>query len=126
MLGNTISVTAAPTPTSGPSTADRAVGAVPVAIDPTGKDVSRGGKVLPAETEPPPAADVEEAVRKLNELVAKQQRDLSFHIDEASGRTVITVLDAATARVVRQIPSEEVLALARALSAMGAFLDEHA
>jgi flagellar protein FlaG len=48
---------------------------------------------------------------------------LSFRVDESSGRTVITVLDATTREIVRQIPSEEVLALARAIETSGALLD---
>jgi flagellar protein FlaG len=55
--------------------------------------------------------------------MAERERSLSFRVDEASGRTVITVLDATTQEVVRQIPSEEVLALARALEVSGALLD---
>ena len=53
-------------------------------------------------------------MRRLNELMAERERSLRFRVDEASGRTVITVLDATTHEVVRQIPSEELLALARA------------
>jgi flagellar protein FlaG len=55
--------------------------------------------------------------------MAERERSLIFRVDEASGRTVITVLDATTQEVVRQIPSEEVLVLARALEVSGALLD---
>ena len=56
---------------------------------------------------------LENSVQRLNELVSSVQRDLQFSIDQQSGKTVITVLDSTTEEVVRQIPSEEVLALAR-------------
>ena len=56
-------------------------------------------------------------------MMAAAQRSLSFHIDKGSGRTVITVVDAATNEVVRQIPAEEVLALSRALECTGALVD---
>jgi flagellar protein FlaG len=125
MVGNSISVTVAPTRTSVSSIAEPVAAAAAPAIASTGKDASRGGEVLPAETKSPPPADVADTVRALNELMAERQRDLSFHIDETSGRTVITVLDTATARVVRQIPAEEVLAVARAIRATGALVDEH-
>jgi flagellar protein FlaG len=107
-----------------PATAGSARPAVPAGIGATGNNVSDSGQDLPAG--PPaemPAADIEGTVRRLNELMAERERSLSFHVDEFSGRTVITVLDATTREVVRQIPSEEVLALARAIESSGALLD---
>jgi len=91
-----------------------------------GNDPSRSGRSLPPPPEPVAVRDLEETVRKLNELMSARQRNLSFHVDEASGRTVITVRDAVTEQVVRQIPAEEVLAVSRALEAAGALLDARA
>lgn len=42
-------------------------------------------------------------------------RELSFSVDEETHRTIITVRDAASAETIRQIPSEEMLRIARAL-----------
>lgn len=42
-------------------------------------------------------------------------RELQFSVDSASGKTVVSVRDAATGDVIRQIPSEEALRLAEAL-----------
>lgn len=42
-------------------------------------------------------------------------RDLEFTIDDELGKTIITVYDSESEEVVRQIPSEEVLALAKSL-----------
>ncbi|MCP4431754.1 MAG: flagellar protein FlaG [Gammaproteobacteria bacterium] len=61
---------------------------------------------------------LEESVSQLNELVQSVQRDLQFSIDEFSGDTVIKVLDTKTAEVIRQIPSEEVLALTQNLESL--------
>ena len=127
MVGNSTSVTAAQARTSAPSTAaTAAVVALRPAAAERGKDVAQAGQVLPVEREAPPPPDVAAAVRRLNELMAERQRNLSFHVDDASGRTVITVLDATTSEVVRQIPSEEVLALARALELERGLVDAHA
>jgi flagellar protein FlaG len=107
-----------------PPTAGAAHPAVPAGIVATGNNVSVSGQDLPAD--PPaemPAEDIEGTVRRLNELMAERERSLSFRVDELSGRTVITVLDVTTQEIVRQIPSEEVLALARALEKSGALLD---
>jgi flagellar protein FlaG len=91
-----------------------------------GKTPSPSGRRLPPPPEPVAAQDLEETIRRLNELMSARQRNLSFHVDEASGRTVITVRDAVTEQVVRQIPAEEVLAVSRALEAAGALLDVRA
>jgi flagellar protein FlaG len=48
---------------------------------------------------------------------------LHFRVDEQSGRTVITVVNTATAEIVRQIPAEEVLAVVRAFAAAGGLFD---
>lgn len=53
------------------------------------------------------------AVERLNEYVQHERRTLSFSVDQASGRVVITITDAETDKVIRQIPAEEVLALMR-------------
>ena len=122
MVGNVNTVTAVPTRMSAPATL-AAVEAVPAQAAPAGNNASAGGRSLPPPPEAVTTADLAETVRKLNELMSARQRNLSFHVDEASGRTVITVRDAATKQVVRQIPAEEVLAASRALAVAGTLLD---
>ena len=61
---------------------------------------------------------LENSVSQLKELVQSVQRDLQFSIDDFSGRTVITVLDSKTEEIIRQIPSDEVLALAKNIASM--------
>lgn len=60
-------------------------------------------------------AGLQQSVIRLNEFVQHLNRELQFSIDETSGRTVIKVIDAETSEVIRQIPSEELLELARHL-----------
>jgi flagellar protein FlaG len=55
---------------------------------------------------------VQAAVSAVAEFVSDYARELQFRVDDASGKTVITVRNATTDEVVRQIPSEEVLELA--------------
>lgn len=77
------------------------------------------GKASPAAqaaaTEAVDPQQLDSAVRRLSDYVQQVQRALQFSVDKESGRTVITVIDAATEEVIRQIPPEEVLAMARAL-----------
>ncbi|GLQ32229.1 flagellar protein FlaG [Litoribrevibacter albus] len=58
---------------------------------------------------------VQEAVSKLNDYIQNQQRNLRFSVDDDSGETVVTVLDGRSEEVIRQIPDETVLRLARKL-----------
>jgi len=60
---------------------------------------------------------VDSAVKQLNEYVQSTQRSLQFNYDEDASETVITVVDRSTNEVIRQIPDEVALELARSLSA---------
>jgi flagellar protein FlaG len=82
------------------------------------KAVEESGKALPQEQMPEEAKSVEvkEAVSKLNEYVQKTQRDLDFQLDEDSGKTIIRVYDRQSETLVRQIPDEVALELAKKLN----------
>ena len=60
-------------------------------------------------------AEVEKAVTKLNDFVQTVQRNLQFNLDDASGKTIITVVDKETSEVVRQIPDDVAVRLAQDL-----------
>ena len=73
-----------------------------------------------AEASQASAARMEKAVEQLNNYVQSTQRDLQFSLDEDLGRTVVRVLDRNTQEVIRQIPNETALQLARNLKAIEA------
>jgi len=75
------------------------------------------GEVLPsrAAKTPQDSRQLESAVSKISEFVQNFQRDLTFSVDKDSGRIVIKVIDSKTKDVIRQIPSEVVLRLAKNL-----------
>ncbi len=52
---------------------------------------------------------LDDVVERLNDFVQQTQRDLNFRVDKESGQTVVTVTDAVTEEVIRQIPSQEAL-----------------
>lgn len=54
-----------------------------------------------------------DAIDTLNQAAAMQQRNLSFSMDDLSGRAVIQVKDKQTNEVIKQIPSEELLKVAQ-------------
>ena len=57
-------------------------------------------------------------VVQLNDYVQSIQRNLEFRVDEATNRTVVSVIDRDSQEVIRQIPSEVILKLARQFIAM--------
>ena len=85
-----------------------------------GRLAEAGGRDLPVEgnIQPqvvPTSANLRDAVREINDFVQVVHRDLSFNMDETSGQTVIKVIDRDSQELIRQIPSEEVLAIANHL-----------
>ena len=79
----------------------------------------------PAAPPAPPAADhqqVQEVAHQLRQIAAPVARNLQFSVDGDTGKTVIRVVDSATKEVIRQIPNEEVLAIARAMDRLQGLL----
>lgn len=58
---------------------------------------------------------VNEAVQKIQGTVDNLAHNLRFSIDEDTGKTIIKVMDVHTEEVIRQIPSEEAVEIARTL-----------
>ena len=67
---------------------------------------------------------VEKAVEDVQRFVETMTNNLQFSIDDDSGRTVVKVVDRQTEEVLRQIPSEEMLDIARALGKLKGLLVE--
>ena len=58
---------------------------------------------------------VKDAVNGINDFLQNVNRSLQFKIDEDSGRVVVQIKDTETDEVIRQIPSEEALEIAKKL-----------
>jgi flagellar protein FlaG len=58
---------------------------------------------------------LELATQRIREYLNSSSATLEFSIDQHSGRPLLRVIDLETGQLIRQIPSEEVLAIARAL-----------
>ena len=58
---------------------------------------------------------LDKVVSELKAYVQNSQRNLDFHVDDRTGRVVVQVVDATNDSVIRQIPSEEMIALAHRL-----------
>ena len=78
------------------------------------QSVSAGGKDLPQQADSAVTQkEVSDAIRDIQKYAPSLSRELQFQMDEGTSSTVITVRDAETQEIVRQIPSEEVIAIAR-------------
>jgi len=62
--------------------------------------------------------EVDDKVTKINQSIQGIQRNLAFSVDKDLDQIVINVIDKKTDEVIRQIPSEEFLELARNLQGM--------
>ncbi|MCK9623020.1 MAG: flagellar protein FlaG [Methylobacter sp.] len=75
-------------------------------------DIAVADKAKDAEE----SGDLKQAVSQLNDFVQSMQRNLQFSIDKESGAMVVKVIDAKSEKIIRQMPSEETLRLARSLA----------
>jgi flagellar protein FlaG len=69
---------------------------------------------------------LEKMVEKMDDFVNSINKGLSFRVDEELGRDVVTIYEASTGDIIRQIPDEEMLIILRRLAAVssGVFIEE--
>ena len=60
-------------------------------------------------------AQLQSAITKLNEAMMQSNINLEFSIDPSADRTLIKVVDSQTGDVIKQIPSNEMIAIANAI-----------
>ena len=70
----------------------------------------------------PTRQQIEEAAKTVNEFLKPINNSINFSLDEDTGITVVKVIDVATKEVIRQIPSEEMLVIAKAIDQMKGLL----
>lgn len=73
--------------------------------------VATVSKTVP--TPEPSQEEVKSAVAKVQQAVQAMASDLHFSVDQESGKTIVTLTDAKTGDVIRQMPSKEMVELAR-------------
>ena len=57
--------------------------------------------------------DVRELVDQGNKMLENIQRNLEFSVDESTKKVVMSIIDKDTGETIRQVPSEDILAIAR-------------
>jgi flagellar protein FlaG len=100
--------------------------ATPVSTPSNQTTVQTANAVQQAAT-PPSMDQVKQAVDEINKSAQYNSRGLEFSVDDESERTIVKVIDKQTKDVIRQIPSEEALAIAQSLDqAIGNFVKNQA
>ncbi len=79
-------------------------------------------QAAPAPAEKPSIEELRAAVERIRQVVTPNAQSLQFSVDEELGRTVVRVTDAITNEVIRQIPSEEAIAISKALDKLQGLL----
>ncbi|MFN3919229.1 MAG: flagellar protein FlaG [Methylohalobius sp.] len=77
------------------------------------KEARPEGEAIPARR--PELREIEQAVKEINDHLQLVRRNLEFSVDRDTQRVVVKVIDAETGEVVRQIPPDAVLELAKFL-----------
>lgn len=70
----------------------------------------------------PETHSVKQALAQVNQVVSAIAPNLQFSLDKDTGKTVVKVVDTKTNDVIRQFPSEEMLAIARAIDKLQGLL----
>jgi len=75
----------------------------------------------------PDRQQVETAAQSVREFVQPINSNLEFSVDDDTGQLVVKIIDRTTQEVIRQMPSEEMLAIAKALDSIkGLFVQQTA
>ena len=69
-------------------------------------------------------ADFKRAVVEINKALEKIPTTLAFQVDEASNRFVVNVADISTGELIRQIPGDAVLRIARQLESLKGIISD--
>lgn len=107
-----------PASPTAPDSSARVAAAAPVAARSAAVDqlLRQAGTNAAGQTASPSLQQAASAAVEANRWLAEKGSELTLEFDDAVGRTVFRLVDSQTGAVVRQIPSEEVLAIARALA----------
>lgn len=114
-----------PAPSASPQRLGTAAAAIAAAPVPATESIPRQVQAVAPQLE-----QVQRAIERLRQSIKPAlANSLEFQIDQSTGKTIVKILDSETNTVVRQIPSEEILTIARALDRMqgrGGLLQEQA
>jgi flagellar protein FlaG len=82
----------------------------------------------PAKQAPPvEVPKIESVTRQIDSFLRSMGRSINFRVDPGSGQMIVSVIDATTGEVIRQVPGEDALRLAQSIEqTLSAMVDETA
>ena len=92
------------------------------ALPPVSTPTPTPAAAAPANTPEKAQEALKEALEDIESNVAQSATSLRFSVDKSTGKTIVSVVDAETMEVVRQIPAEEIMKMARTLDRMQGLL----
>lgn len=78
--------------------------------------------VQPAATAKPSNEQLQDVVKAANDFIKPYNDSVQFSIDKDTGETVVKVIDKNTQEIIKQMPSEDMLAMAKALDQLKGLL----
>lgn len=72
----------------------------------------------------PVSMEVDSAFKKVESFLQQSQTGISYNIDRETGIIYFQIIDSGTKEVIRQIPSEELIAMAKQLKKLGVLMDK--
>jgi flagellar protein FlaG len=94
-----------------------------IAVKPPESGLARAPKNgQPGQDLSPLPVDVQTIWKAVQEVAQPDASTLEFHTDAETGKVVVKITDNATGELVRQIPMEEMLALAKSLDRLQGLL----
>lgn len=119
-VNNNLSATySTPAPTTASSRPQEQVKAAPSTSRQAAEQQQADAKKLKPEEQ---AQALQDASRKANQAVAGLRSDLQFSVDDSTGSNVVKVVDVKTKEVIRQIPAQEMLVIAKRLDELQGLL----
>ena len=115
---------AAPAPPADPqrtAPAQLPVAVLPVVAD-NGVNVIAVAAAATTKSAPPSDAEVLRAIVEVNKYLKQSANSVQFTIDQDSGKTVVKIVDPETETVIRQIPSEQAVAISKDLAKLQGLL----
>ena len=110
-----------------PPQANSLPGPAPRAVKTPGEARSVDAAQLPSPTQQPDRAQLEAATQSVREFVKPTNSNIEFSVDDDSGQLVVKIIDRSTKEVIRQMPSEEMMAIAKTLDSIkGLFVTQTA
>lgn len=84
--------------------------------------VEKPAGASPAELSEQSSEALHETVAAINDFMLQFKRTLNFTVDIAAGQTIIKVIDTSNDELVRQIPSEDFIAISKHIEQMNNLL----